>query len=121
MPDLYFYYIGPDFLLTDLELCAPSVRTLDITIDALWKNDRLLQNMGFWESVRYFPGSNPAKWDFGKFCRWLSWKSSDIDKHEKIYEKLSLNPTIRILDISSDGRILKVEFRKRKLEVLRQV
>lgn len=108
--DNFFYTVQDDFLISDLGFCASSPRTMDMTVLELWENKELLKRMNF---------SIGEKCDFRDFCRFLSRLGLEHSEKDR-YNKLISNPTIRVLDTTKYGKILKQILRKRKLEFLNE-
>lgn len=86
------------YSICDLECCAKSERTFDMSFYDLANNEKLLSQLnlyymggGFGVSYTY---ESRAKW----FCAYLAaFSMEDGERHDSHYKKLLTNPTIRLL------------------------
>ena len=92
-----YYTVKQKYLISDLDFCAPSERTIDIPFNTLATNEELLDKLNLVSNFTDKPDG--AKW----FASYLA--AMDSPKSSELYNKLLTNPMIRLLLI--DDELLK--------------
>ena len=99
----HIYFVNRNkFCICDIECCGTSNRTIDIKVYDMANNEKLLDLLNLY----YIQGNYGATYTYESraewFCSYLSSFSSNVDKKEKMFDKLKTNSTVRLLITNKD-------------------
>lgn len=91
----FFYYISPlKFFISDLTLCDPSERSIDIPLFDLANNEKLLSILNLY----YIVGTYGTRYTYESRAKWFcGYLSSFCREDDGQYEKSITNPMVRVL------------------------
>jgi len=97
-PESFFYFVSNNkYLICDIDSCSKSERTIDILFFDLANNETLLNKL----QLYYMNGGYGRTYNYESRGKWFAGyigSFSKVSKHsDAVLEKLSTNPTIRIL------------------------